>query len=210
MHRPPRGRARLALLLALLMAGMVLGMAQHRPPGAPPRPVGVAAASHAGTTASVPEHAQTRAVLARVAQRLDHLLGVGCAWLERCRTHRPPRCPAPAGDAKGQERRAARGVRSDRWVGRQPLALQARRRCRCNARSAERRPSVSPRLCIEERQACDARWRFHHATMRWPTCAGCGAPGGRRRRRDSVARRRPATPPGIGVNDHGGGHESIY
>ena len=107
MHRPPRGRARLTLLLALLMAGTALGSAQHRPPGAPPRPLGVAAPSHAGTTGPLPEHAQTRAVLARVAQRLDHLLGVGCAWLERCRTHRPPRFFAPPPQATRRGRIAA-------------------------------------------------------------------------------------------------------
>ena len=107
MHRPPRYRARLALLLALLMASTALGTAQHRPPGAPPRAVGMTAASHAGTTSTLPEHAQTRAVLARVAQRLDHLLGVGCAWLVRCRTHRPPRFFAPTPKATRRGRTAA-------------------------------------------------------------------------------------------------------
>ena len=112
-----RGRARLVLVLALLMAGTALGTAQHRPPGAPPRPVGVTAASQGGTTSTLPEHAQTRAVQARVAQRLDHLLGVGCAWLERCRTHRPPRLVAPAPPATRTGRSAAPHGPWDRTAG---------------------------------------------------------------------------------------------
>ncbi len=86
---------------ANLMAGTAPGTAQHRAPGAPPRPVGVAAPSHAGTMGTLPEHAR-RVVPARVAQRLVHLLGVGCAWLERCRTNRPPCLFAPPAARPGR------------------------------------------------------------------------------------------------------------
>ena len=107
MHRLTRCRARLVLLLALLVVSTMLRTARHPQPGAPPRPLGVAAVSPIGTTSMVPEHAQRRTVLTRVAERLDHLLGVGCAWLERCRTHRPPRRFAPSLPAARRVRTAA-------------------------------------------------------------------------------------------------------